>query len=234
MKKEEKERLHQDDAFVKFVRAGWGTVLARRKTFSLVLLVLIGGVIIIAITAVVTEEMTDSRLNTIDTAETIQEMDHAAVKYPKDPTLLLKLGTAYARRGEQGDLEESEDLLRRALRAAGNPAERSMAALALAKIKMGLEKYEQAIKLFDEAASSADIGPVIRDEANWHAGRCLELLGRPQDARETYSRVAYTARSDGNIWEALARYRQTELRQKPLGRMGPQKKASPQHLGGNG
>jgi len=156
----------------------------------------------------------DKQRSAIDRAQTINQMKEVTETYPDAPDLLLRLGTAYALRGDEGDLARAESALQRAFDSARDSSQKALVALELGKAKIDLEKYEQALTLFDVAVQDKDILPLTRDAADWYAGRCLEQLGRAKEAAVRYARV--TARKTGGIWGMLAAHRQIKLRQEAL------------------
>jgi tetratricopeptide (TPR) repeat protein len=221
MKREEKERLHEDDAFVKFVSATWERI-GRRRTLAAAALGLVAAALLgWAAWHGWREHLRNARLSAIDRADTREAMEKVREQYPNDPTLLLRLATAYARRGETGDLTRAESALERARAAAVAPLHKAVIELELAKAKMALEKYEPAFRLLDGLVASteaaAEIRPLIRNEANWYAGRCLEHLGRAAEARSRYRRVVPDARTDRrDFWQELAAHRLSTLREDAL------------------
>ncbi len=217
MKKQEKEKLHEDDGFVKFAKSVWGAVSARQAAAKIVLAVIVGLLVAVAVVSATREEMTDAELSAVDGAETIDQMVKVAKRYPKAVDLQLRLGTACVRRGEKGDMELAEAAFERAVGSARNSLEECLAGLALGKVKMDLRKYEQALQFFEKAAGVTEVSSLIGDEATWYAGRCCELLGKPEEAGRRYDRIRmYSGRNRGGTWESLAEYRQTKMRQESL------------------
>jgi len=214
MKKREKEKLHEDDRFLQFVRGLWQKATTRRRLFNLTVTLAVCTLIAVAVIAIVHESKIESRRAAIDRAQTIDEMAKAAERYT-DVRLQMRLGIGYWERGEQGDTERAAEAFSRALQAARNGHERGLASLALAKAKMNLGQHEEAYKLFDAAARISETGLLIGDEANWYAGRCLELMNKPEDARERYRRIELRKGAE-TTWVLLARYRQTQMRRKLL------------------
>ena len=217
MKKEEKERLHEDDQFVKFVSRVWDRITERRRVVTMVLVIVVGGLLAAAVITALRQESGDRRRTAIDGAETIEEMEEVAKTYSSAPDLLLRLGASYAVRGEDGDLEKAESTLESAHRSAGDDFERALVSLELGKVKLDRGKHEEALKLFETAAKNRATQALIKDSANWHAARCLELLGRRKDAEERYTRVGVGgADGRGGTWKVLAAYRQSKMRQEAL------------------
>jgi len=211
MRPEEKERLHTDDAFVRGVSALGRSAAARWKVMTVAILA-VGTVLgVWAVTAWMAEATTEARLNAVDAAESIHEMEEAGEAHPDAFDLSLKLGGAYARRGEPGDISKSETAFGSALETARNGLDEAVAAVALGKAKMDLEKFDEALKLFDRAADLEEGRGLVTNEAHWHAGLCLEKLGRPDEARDRYSRIGLGGGGEGT-WLSLAQYRRTQMR----------------------
>jgi|GEM_PF-5385615 len=217
MKKEQKEKLHEDDWFVKTVRSFLTKVRTRPTVLNSVLLVLGVGLICLAVVRGCEERITSKAMDVTDTAKDIDEMERAAERYPGNADLLLKLGDAYLRRDEERDIEKAINMLETAVRRAQNGLQEGMACLALGKVLMNKEEYGQASEVFAKASTISETSPLIRDEANWYSGRCLEHLNRIDEALERYGRVVLEgSRGRGGMWASLARYRQIRLRQQSL------------------
>ena len=214
MKKQEKERLHEDDRFIKFVSAGWDRVVAQRRKSLLAVLVVVVSLGTWAVVSGTRQHLADKERSAVETAETIEQMEQVAEKYPNAPDLLLNLGRAYARRGDKGDLQRAGAALERALASSTVPLQRGMISLDLGIVKTNQGNLEGALEHLDEAARIAEGRPVIASQANWHAGRCFELLGQPEKALERYSRIKQEG--GDSLWFKLAQYRQIKLRQKEL------------------
>lgn len=213
---EENEAVHEHDAFVKLMLGLKDSALAKGRALALLIAAVVAALIIIAVVAAINEYNTNARLNAVDSATTIDEMEKAAEEYPNDVGLALKLGQAYMLRGKEGDVEKTETHLARAV-AAGDDLERAVSALALGKIKTDIGKHEDALKLFEDAAEISSAQTFTQDEANWHAGRCLEHLGRVEEARERYDRVQGPKPGERPTpWFSLARFRTAELRRASL------------------
>ncbi len=209
----EEEVVHEHDAFIKMMIGLKESALAKQKLLTTALLVVILGFVAMAVFSAIDEQRTDSRLNTADSAVTIEQMEAAVAECADDTGLLLRLARAYGERNEAGDVEKAHGLLARAVAAAGNDIEKAVAALAPGKAKMDMKKYEEALALFNDAAVASDVQALTQDEANWHAGRCLEQLGQLDKARERYDKIGLlTERRSAGPWEALADFRKTELR----------------------
>lgn len=217
MKTEQKEKLHEDDWFVKTVRALVARIRTRPTVFNSVLLLLGVGLICLAFVRGCEEQVTTKALDVTDTAENIEEMEQAAERYPGNADLLLRLGDAYLHRGQEGDLDKAASVLETAVRGAQNTLQEGMASLALGKVLMNSEEYGKAFEVFAKASTVSETSPLIRDEANWYAGRCLEHLNRIDEALERYGRVVLEGSGGrGGMWASLARYRQIRLRQQSL------------------
>ncbi len=211
MKKEERERLHEEDRFIRFMSATWDRITARRRLFLVSVVVAAAVLLILAIVSGISRHSADQTVSAIDRAKTIDEMERVRENHPDEPELLLRLGNAYAVRGEGTDIEKAESTLQRALDLSPSGTRRALILVALGTVKLDLKKCDAALALFDEALKNRDISFLIRDEANWYAGRCLELLGQPDRAADRYSRISPAGR--GGTWEALAARRRTKLRQ---------------------
>jgi len=219
-RKKKRPKEIRDDKFLRWcrrlghrLRALWGRAVERAGRG--LVLICVSGVVILTLVALVWTGLNrwraDKQRSAIDQAQTIAEMKKVAETYPDAPDLLLRLGTAYALRGKDGDLARAESILQRALDSAENGSQKALVALELGKVKVDLEKYEQALKLFDVAVRDSDVLPLTRDAADWYAGRCLEKRGRAKDAAVRYARI--TARKTRSIWTMLAAHRQIKLRQ---------------------
>jgi len=214
---EENEAVHEHDAFVRLMLGLKDSALAKGRALALVIAAVASALIIMAVVAAISEYTTNVRLNVVDSATTIDEMEKAAEEYPNDVGLALKLGQAYILRGEEGDLEKAETHLARAVAAAGDDLERAVSALALGKVKTDIGKHEDALKLFEDAAEVSSAQTITQDEANWYAGRCLEQLGRVEEARERYERVQRPKQGERPTpWFSLAQFRTAELRRASL------------------
>ena len=159
MKKQEKERLHEDDRFIKFVSAAWDKAVAQR-TMSLLAVVVV--VVILGAWAVVSgtrQHLADKERSAVETAETIEQMEQVAEKYPNAPALLLNLGRAYARRGDKGDLQKAGAALERALASSTVPLQRGMISLDLGIVKTKQGNLKGALEHLDEAARIAEGRP---------------------------------------------------------------------------
>jgi len=191
----------------------WDKVVARRRKFLLILLVVGGALAAVAIVIGIREHLDEKARAAIEGAKGIAEMEQVAEDYPHEAALLLKLGRAYARRDGAGDLKKAHDALRRALPLADNELQEGMITYDLGLVSMSLEQYEEALKYFDDIARRAGAGSLtgvlVGNEAHCHAGRCLELLQRTEEAKERYSRIK---QESGDVWYQQARYRLTLLR----------------------
>ncbi|MFH1732328.1 MAG: tetratricopeptide repeat protein [Planctomycetota bacterium] len=213
---EENEAVHEHDAFVKLMLGLKDSALAKRQTLGLVIAAAAAALVIIAVVAAINEHTANVRLNVVDSATTIDEMEKAAEEYPNDVGLALKLGQACILLGKEGDLEKAEAHFARAA-AAGAGLERAVSALALGKLKTDLGKHEDALKLFEDAAEVSSAQTPTQDEANWYAGRCLEQLGRAEEARERYDRIQGPKPGERRtLWFWLAQFRTAELRRASL------------------
>jgi tetratricopeptide (TPR) repeat protein len=217
MKKEEKERLHEDDRFIKFVSSMWDKVTARRTVALTVVVVVVAVFLGIAVVSGVAEGMRDRALSAADTAETIEEMEKVTAEYPDVVELRLRLGAAYAQRAKDGDLVKAEAEYQAAVNASSDGFERGVALLALGKAKMGLKKYEEAAVALDAAAKVPETQSLVGDTAKWHAGRCYERLGKAEEAAIRYDAIGGVGRTQANdLWKLLADYRQTKMKQNTL------------------
>jgi tetratricopeptide (TPR) repeat protein len=211
MKAEEKEHLLHDDRFVQFMSGTWDMMQSRRRIMLFILAVIVGIGAVIAVTAGMSEVRLDRRRSSVDMADTIEEKENVADEYPDAVDLLISLGTDYALRGREGDLDRAAETLRRALDAAEKPLYRALAAIELGKVNVELGRYDEALRLFDEVADTRPAQPLLTNEADWHAARCLELLGRHEEAATRYARIG--TRGAGGIWQALAEFRRIRMRQ---------------------
>jgi len=216
MKKEEKERLQEDDAFIKFVNRTWEKIVGRRRMFLALVAVLVIGLVAYVVAYTIVDRASDKALTQIDTAETLKEQEAALAQQPNSPDLLLKLGSAYARRGTKDDVQTAEGLLARALKHAKTDLQNGVISLALGKVKMDLGQSKAALELLEAALDNRHAAALYRSEANWHAGRCLEFLGRTDEAADRYRDIYAARESAGDIWVLLAQYRATKLRQAAL------------------
>ena len=208
----EEGAAHEHDAFVRLMHDVWHTVRSRQRTVLIGLLCAAAALIGFAVVSAVEESRTEARLNATDTAETIEEMEHAAAAYPSDAALALRLGRAYVSRDEEGDIGRAEGQFTRAAEVAGSGLAKGVATLALGKLKMDGGEYETALVLFDEVSSMPEGRQVLHSEAAWLAGRCLELLGRPGQALARYEAVGiYDRQRTLSLWQGLAEYRRIEL-----------------------
>ena len=215
-RKEENEAVHEHDAFIKLMLGLKDSALAKQRPLALGIAAVAAALIIWAVVSAINEHNTNTRLNVVDSATTIDKMEKAAEKYPDDVGLALKLGQAYVLRGKEGDLAKAEAHLARAV-SDGDDLENAIAALALGKVKMDLAKYEDALKLFEDAAEVSDAQTITQDEANWYAGRCLEKLDRLEAARDCYARIQTPREGERPTpWFLLARFRTAELRRGAL------------------
>lgn len=214
---QEEQVVHEHDAFIKMMLGLKDSAVAKQKVLTISVIVVVLGLIAAAVIFAVDERRTDAQLNAVDGALTIEEMETAAQKHPDDVGLLLRLGQAYALRNDAGDIAKAQDRIGKAAAAAKTDLEKAVASLALGKIKMDLKKYEEALLLFDGAAAALDVQSLMQDEAQWHAGRCLEHLNQPEKAGERYDKVGlYTAQRSSSPWTALADFRKAELRRESL------------------
>lgn len=222
-KKKKRPKEIRDDKLLRWcrrsghaLRALWGRFVDKVGRGPAV--VGVSGVVILTVIVLVwigvSRWRADKQRSAIDRAQTINQMKEVTETYPDAPDLLLRLGTAYALRADEGDLVRAESVLQRAFDSARDSSQKALVALELGKAKIDLEKYEQALTLFDVAVRDTDILPLTRDAADWYAGRCLEQLGRAKEAAVRYARV--TARKTGGIWGMLAAHRQIKLRQEAL------------------
>ena len=210
---EEEQVVHEHDAFIKMMIGLKDGALAKQKVLSIALAVIVVGLIAVAVHSAIDEQRIDSELNTADTALSVEEMEAAAATCTDDTGLLLRLARAYGERKKAGDAEKTHEVLTRAVAAADNDIEKAVAALALGRVKMDMKKYDEALDLFNNAAAVSDVQALTQDEANWHAGRCLEHLGQLEKARERYEKIGlFTERRSAGPWKALAEFRKTELR----------------------
>ncbi|MFO7898902.1 MAG: hypothetical protein R6V58_07565 [Planctomycetota bacterium] len=213
MKKEQKERLHEDDRFVKLVSGAWDGVLARRRRFLLLTLLVTGALLAFAVFSGVREVVTKRALNAVDTAETIEQMAAAAKQHPGRADLLLELGRRYHQRGDEGDLARAEEALAKAADAADDKLLEGMIELARGKVEMDRAAYEAALAHFDAAANNTRARPLVGNEATFLAARCLEHLGENEQAAERYASLEEETNS---LWQQMAQFRLTKLRQNPL------------------
>ena len=213
MRKEQKERLHEDDRFVKTVSAAWDKVLERRTMVLTTLAVVSVVFITVAVFAGLREVQSRRALDALAAAETIEEMEAASESYPRAAELLLRLARQYHERGEEGDLERAQQTLERAAKAADTDLLRGLTDFALGKVKKDRGHHEQALEHLDAALRNHRTRPIVGNEATFLAGRCLELLGRHEEASERYITLREERQS---VWQQLAEYRLTKLRQDGL------------------
>jgi tetratricopeptide (TPR) repeat protein len=206
---------HHEDAFTR----GMGRVLDHtqenwrqlRTVLIIVAVLLVAGIVAYGIAT----GQSEAALNEIDTAETIEEMEAAAKEHPGSVSLLMRLGYACARRSaEDADREQAAGAFRRAADAAGenSAAAKGIALAELGKMQYDLGQFEDALRSFEAAAALEASRDFVGEEARWYAGRCLEELGRDDDARSKYQSI--TVASSDSLWNYLATYRLTQLRRK--------------------
>jgi tetratricopeptide (TPR) repeat protein len=214
MKHEEKERLHEQDRFIKFMSGLWDRITARR---TVALSVVVAFALILVATAVVggvREVLRDRALNRADTAETIEEMEAAVAKHPDVVDLRMRLGVAYVQSETAEGFSKAEGHYQAAVNATRNPLERGAALLALGQVKMELKKYTDAAEVFDAAARIEEAEDLIGDAAIWHAGRCYELMGEADKAAARYESIGSLGGNQGeDLWRTLAGYRQMKMKQ---------------------
>jgi tetratricopeptide (TPR) repeat protein len=203
---------HHEDVFTR----GVGKVLDHtQENWRQVRTILIAAAVAIVLAIVAYGVVTahgEAALDEVDTARTIPEMEAAAKEHPEDVGLLMRLGYAYARRSpEKADREKATEAFRKAADASDGVS-RGIALAELGKIQYDLGRFEKALKNLEAAAGRSDSSDFIREEANWYAGRCLEELGRDEDARRKYEII--TAAPRGRIWNYLAKYRLTQMQRR--------------------
>jgi len=212
-REQETEVVHEHDAFVRAMLSARDALVAKRGTVILAVLAVVAVLIIIAVGTAIQEGRSEARLNAADTAETVDEMEAVAKDHPGDADLQVRLARAYIARGGSADLSKAEEHLARAVSAADDGLQRAVAALELGKVKIDLGKYEEALALFDKTSSIPEAATIVRAEAEWYAGRSLEVLGRYEEARKRYDDLRDEGRG---VWSEMAQFRKTEMRRTSL------------------
>ena len=213
MKKTVKQDI-REDKFVETLGRAWNVVAPHATLIAAVVVVAALVLSGIALWSYFGGEAGDTAWARLAAASTVEEIEALAVDArgtDAEPTILLQLGLYYLGKNEPDNLGVSEQHLRDLIALEPSAFVLSRARLALGKALQAQERYREAITEYDTIASAEELS-YLKPEALWHAGRCYELLGETEQARQSYERVgARTLAGYSAQWATLAEFRLTKL-----------------------